>query len=439
MAPETVRREGIFYGWFVLAAGFFVLFLATGSRGGFGVFVIPLTEEFGWTREAISRAIAIGWLVNGLTQPFLGRLYDRFGGRMVISASLLVLGSSTVLLSLINSLWLLVVIYGIIMSVAAGGASLVTIHALLSKWFYARRGLALSISTTGASAGSLVMAPFATYIIVWAGWRVSWTVMGGLILVLAIPIAWFLIRDDPADVGESPDGENEQPTLGRSSRHSSMRRSPLEVDNWRDSYKSAPMWQMTGAYFVCGMTTAMISVHYVPFAIERGISSVEAAWAFGMMMGLNVLGVLGVGAISDRFGRKNLLGVVYAGRGMAYAMLVLAPSRIGIWGFAVIAGFSWIAAAPLVSTLTADIYGIKRIGTLNGMTTLSHQAGGALSIYMGGVLHTIFGTYTLAFAIAGSLLVAASFLSFSIGEKKYSARYQPVSAGLVPAAAGDSD
>ena len=389
MAPETVRREGIFYGWFVLAAGFFVLFLATGSRGGFGVFVIPLTEEFGWTREAISRAIAIGWLVNGVTQPFLGRLYDRFGGRMVISVSLLVLGSSTVLLSQINSLWMLVVVYGIIMSVAAGGASLVTIHALLSKWFYAKRGLALSISTTGASAGSLVMAPFATYIIVWAGWRVSWTVMGGLILVLAIPIAWFLIRDDPADVGESPDGGPDQPTLGRSSRPSSIRRSPLEVDNWRDSYKSAPMWQMTGAYFVCGMTTARISVHYVPFAIERGISSVEAAWAFGMMMGLSVLGV---GAISDRFGRKNLLGVVYAGRGMAYAMLVLAPSRIGIWGFAVIAGFSWIAAAPLISTLTADIYGIKRIGTLNGMTSLSHQAGGALS--MRGVAHYLWELYS---------------------------------------------
>ena len=123
MVPETVRREGIFYGWFVLAAGFFVLFIATGSRGGFGVFVIPLTEEFDWTREAISRAIAIGWLVNGISQPFVGRLYDRYGGRLVISTSLLALGSCTVLLSQINSLWMLVLIYGFAMSIAAGGAS----------------------------------------------------------------------------------------------------------------------------------------------------------------------------------------------------------------------------------------------------------------------------------------------------------------------------
>ena len=283
------------------------------------------------------------------------------------------------------------------------------------------------------------MAPFATYIIVWAGWRVSWSVMGALILLLGIPVAWFLLRDDPADVGESPDGAADQPSHTRSSGPSTTRRGPLEVDDWRDSYKSAPMWQMTAAYFVCGMTTSIISVHYVPYAIERNISAVEAAWAFGMMMGLNVLGVLGVGAICDRFGRKNLLGAVYAGRGMAYLMLLLAPARMGIWGFAFIAGFSWIAAAPLVSSLTADIYGVKRIGTLNGMTTLSHQIGGGLSIYMGGLLHTITGSYTLAFAIAGALLVVASFASFSIGEKKYSVRYQPVSSGLVPAAMGDSD
>ena len=419
---------GIFYGWYVLAASFFTLFLATGSRNGFGVFIIPMTDDLGWSRGSISAAIAIGWFVNGVSQPFIGRIYDRYGGRMVISVSLLILGSCTVLLSQVNSLWSLILIYGFLMSIAGGGASLVTIHAVLAKWFYRKRGMALSIGTAGASAGSMILAPFATYLILLAGWRMTWGVLGILILALGVPLALLLIRNDPADVGETPDGER-APTAtegdGRASA-TAERRGPLEVDNWRDSYKSPPIWQLSGAYFVCGMTTAIISAHYVPFAIDRGASPGTAALAFGLMTGLNVLGVIGVGIISDRLGRKNLLAGIYALRGLAYVMLILAPGTLGIWGFAVIAGFSWIATAPLTSSLTADIYGLRTMGTLNGMSTFAHQMGGALSILMGGLLYDVFGAYDVPFAIAGVMLIGASLVSISIREKKYSSRYQPV-------------
>ena len=427
--------KGIFYGWFVLAASFFALFMATGARNGFGVFVIPLTDEFGWSRGSLSLAIAIGWLLNGLSQPFLGRLYDRLGGRTVISLSLVVLGGGTMMLSQTNSLWFLVLVYGVVMSVAAGGASLVTIHAVLSKWFYRRRGMALSISTAGASAGSMVLAPFAMYLILLAGWRMSWTVLGAMILVLAVPVAFLIIRDDPADMGETPDGDG-RPMARSAGRTPRTRRAPLETQRWQESFRSPPIWQMSGAYFVCGMTTAILSLHYVPFAIDRGASPGIAAMAFGLMTGLNVVGVIAVGLMSDRFGRKYLLGSVYAVRGLAYAMLVLAPGMWGIWGFAFIAGFSWIATAPLTSSLTADIYGVRNMGTLGGISTLAHQMGGALSIWLGGVMYDAYGSYDIPFALAGSFLVLASIASFSIREKQYSSRFQTAPAA-VPAAAGD--
>ena len=368
-------------------------------------------------------------LVHQRRQPALDRpIYDRYGGRRVISASLLILGSCTVLLSQVNSLWLLILVYGFIMSIASGGASLVTIHALLAKWFYRKRGMVLSIGTAGASAGSMVLAPFATYLILLAGWRMTWAVLGVLILALGVPLALLLFRNDPADVGERPDGESGPTATEGDNRASATteRHGPLEVDNWRDSYKSPPIWQLSGAYFVCGMTTAIISAHYVPFAIDRGASPGSAALAFGLMTGLNVLGVVGVGVVSDCLGRKNLLAGVYAVRGLAYAMLILAPGVFGIWGFAVIAGFSWIATAPLTSSLTADIYGLRTLGTLNGMSTFAHQMGGALSILMGGLLYDVFGAYDVPFAIAGAMLIGASLVSLSIREKKYSSRYQPV-------------
>ena len=426
----------IFYGWFVLGACFFSLFLSTGARNGFGVFILPMTDEFDWSRGTISLALAIGWLANGVSQPFIGRLYDRFGGRSIMSVSLLVLGCCTILLSQTNSIWFLIVVFGFVMSIASGGASMVTIHGILSKWFYRKRGIVLSISTAGASAGSLVLIPFTSYLILLVEWRAAWLVLGLLVLTLALPLVLLLIRDDPAEMGEVADGDAVPPPRKTGERRpSTIRTGPLDVDSWRESYRSQPIWQLTAAYFVCGMTTAIISVHYVPFAVERGLSPSVAALAFGMMSGLNVLGVIAVGIVSDKVGRKYLLGAVYGVRGLAYVMLILGPGSFGLWGFALIAGFSWIATAPLTSSLTADIYGLRAIGTLNGMTNFAHQMGGALSIYMAGVLYDRLGAYDVPFAIAGALLAGASLVSFSIMEKQYSARYQP---GPVAVAAGGS-
>ena len=432
---HSTTQNRIFYGWFVLAASFFVLFISTGARNGLGFFVIPMSEELEWSRGTISVAFAIGWLANGITQPLIGRIYDRYGARLVISVSLLVVAACAMVLSGTNSLWFLIVVYGVVMSVAAGGASLVTVHAVLARWFYRRRGVAMSIATSGASAGALVLAPFTAYLILWAGWRMTWGVLGAVVL-LGVPMALLLIRDDPRDVGEIPDGDAQEPTPTGPTATESRPRGPLEVDYWRDSYRSSPIWQLSGAYFVCGMTTAIISFHYVPFVLDQGFSLGTAGLAFGLMSGLNVVGVLGVGVVSDKMSRKYLLGTVYGVRGLAYAMLILAPGAMGLWGFAVIAGLSWIASAPLTSSLTADIYGVRTLGTLGGMTTFAHQMGGAVSIVMGGVLYDAFGSYYIPFAISGSLLVAASISAFSVAEKRYSARYQ---ARPVGAAAGNGD
>lgn len=438
---ESLRKNGIFYGWFVLAATFFSMFMVTGARNGFGAFVIPMENELELDRATISLAIAIGWLCNGVSQPFIGRLYDRFGGRTVISISLLVVGGCTMVLSLVNDMsvfglfvldrfWFLVFIYGFVISVASGGASLVTIHAVLARWFSRKRGLAISISTAGASAGSLLLVPFAAFMIEFAGWRNTWTVLGAFVVFFALPLAWLLVRNDPSEMGEQQDGG---PAPGENaSARAATRRGPLEVDYWRDALSSAPIWQLTGAYFVCGMTTAIISAHYIPFAVERGVDPRVAAVAFGVMSALNIAGVLAAGLISDKFGRKNVLAFIYAGRGVAYVALLTLPGAWGIWFFAVVAGFSWIASAALTSSLTADIYGLRAMGTLGGTSTFAHQIGGAVSIYLGGALYDVFGSYTVPFAISGTLLIGATVAAFSIRERQYSAKFQTASTQQQP-------
>ena len=148
-----------------------------------------------------------------------------------------------------------------------------------------------------------------------------------------------------------------------------------------------------------------------------------AATIFGFMMGLNVVGGLGAGVLADWFGRKNVLAAVYFMRGCGYVVLLLVPSVLGLWMFAAIVGFSWVATASLSSTLTADVYGLRALGTITGVSFLFHQVGGLIGVLMGGFLYDMTGSYTLPFAIVAATLFPAALSAFTIKEKKYSARY----------------
>jgi MFS family permease len=421
--PTLSARPAIFYGWVIVATTFLIALVTVGGRNAFGVFVVPMSEEFGWTRSTISLAAALGFLVNGLSQPFVGRLFDTLGGRKVILASLATFGVTTILLATTFHILFLILVFGVIMSIAWSGTSLTTTSALLTRWFQRQRATVLSLSTAGASAGGLLLVPLAMAVLQRTDWRLTWVALGILVLTVAWPLAFFFLQDDPTDLGLLPDGD--QPAAD-GSQVDPMRAAPgpLEADSWRTAIRSWPFWQLSGAYCVCGFTTAILTTHFIPYAIDRGVAPATAATALGMMNGLNVVGVIVMGMLADRCGRKNLLALVYAARGGAYALLLLAPDPWGLWGFAAIAGFSYWATAPLTTSLTADVYGLKILGSLSGLTFLVHQVGGATSIQFAGFMRDLTGTYTLPFTLAGLLLIPAALSAFSIREQKYSATAQ---------------
>ena len=413
----------IFFGWYIVATCFFIAFLTVGVRNAFGIFVIPMSEEFGWTRTTISLAAASGFLINGITQPFLGHLFDRIGGRRVIVVGLVLIGIFTLLLSLTFHILFMLVVFSFLLSTALSGPSLTNTMALISKWFKRRRATAISINTVGTSIGGLILVPFAMYFLQATGWRMTWLILGLLILLLAVPLALLFIRENPEALGLLPDGDKEYQEQAEYEK-TEDRSGEFEVDHWIKSFRSAPMWQLSAAYVVCGVTTGMISTHFVPFAIERGISPGKAALIFGLMMGLNSLGGIGAGVLSDKFGRKNVLAAVYLLRGIGYVMLVCIPSSLGMWAFAIAAGFSWVASVPLTSALTADVYGLRVLATISGITFLCHQVGSFIMVLLAGVLFDLTGSYTLPFAIAGSLLFPAALAAYTIKEKRYSIRYR---------------
>ena len=453
---QTTERKPIFYGWYIVATCIFVAFVTNGARNSFGIFVLPMSEEFEWSRGTISFAAALGFLVNGLTQPFMGKLLDRFGGRKVIISSIALFGVATVALSLTFHYLYLIFIFGFVSSVALSGMSLNNTGSLLSRWFRRRRATVVGLNAAGLSAGGLLLVPLGMYLLQATNWRITWIAFGVLVLTLSVPLAFFFLRDDPKDMALNPDGDESLPGTAPGSgagRVSGI----LDTDRWAQSLRSLPFWQMTIAYFACGYTTAVLSVHFVPFAASLGLTekaeftilginingAMLAALIFSLMMGLNVVGSIGAGILSDKFSRKNMLALVYFARGTAYLLMLAAVEFLGLGApalviFAIIAGVSWIATAPLTTALLADVYGVRALGTISGMAFLVHAVGSGISIWLAGFLFDLTGSYTIPFAIAGVILFPAAVFAFSIKERKYSSRYNPAAApapaATVPAA-----
>ena len=432
MTQPRAQPKTVFHGWYILATIFFVSLVSNGARTSFGAFVLPMEAEFDWNRSTISAAGFVGFLVGGLSQPFMGRVLDILGGRRVIGISLVVLGVTTALLSFTFHFFFLVFMFGLVSSIALSGASTTNTGALLARWFRRRRATVMGLNTGGVSLGGLIMVPFAVYLIQAADWRWAWAAMGLIILVLAAPLALLVLRDDPGEMGLQPDGDPDPPERAQADAEA-RKKGPLEVEKWSESLHSPPFWQLSGALTVCGTTTAIISFHFIAFSADQGIPGSKAALIFGVMMFMNTIGSVSVGFLSDRFSAKNLLAATYFTRGLAYVILLTVPGEVGLWIFAVVAGTSWIATNPPTTTLTADIYGLRALGTISGISFLFHQLGGASSILLAGILYDVTGSYTLPFAIAGSLLFPAAFAAFTIKERKYSVRYQTAaSAGAAP-------
>lgn len=431
MAANNPARSGLFYGWFVVATCMFIAFLTMGTRNSFGAFVVPMEAEFEWNRTVVSWAAALGALLNGVSQPFMGYLFDRVGVRIVVVTGILIVGVSTLLMAATGSIWYMIAMFGVIAAIGQSGTSMTNTAAMLSKWFQRQRGLVIGLNASGMSLGSLILVPFAAYLISLTDWRTSWIVLGVMILVLGIPLALIFLHDDPAKKGLTPDGDP-APDAGPQGSPGSPAPppQPLFAENWRQAFRSFPIWQMSFSYFICGSTTFMLAVHFVPMAIEEGINPQTAALIFGLMSGLNALGATGAGWISDRIGgRKNWLAAVYFCRGTGYVILVASlltpgfPVLAGMLIFAVVAGLSWIATAPLTSSLTAEVYGLKSMATISGVAFLFHQLGGFTSVLLAGYLREITGDYIVAFSIAAVMLYPAAISAFTIRERKYSVRY----------------
>ncbi len=340
---------------------------------------------------------------------------DRYEARWLFIISSAVFGAGIGLISLTNSVGYLLVVYGLVLSVAMAGTSISLCNALVAQWFPVhRRGLALGINNSAMALGQLCLVLISAQMLQTSGWRMSYIYLGIAALAITVPMACLIPRRRQRARGQSTGGQQ------------SMARGPLESEHWRDALPSVPLWQINGSYFVCGLTVALFFTHLIPFATDRGFSTQTAAFAFGMLSVFAVVGALLSGAISDRLGRKNVMGLAYAVRAVAFALLLWWHHDWALYAFAVLAGLSWLATPTSVAALTSEVYGTRALGTLNGIALSVHQLGGGASVWLAGVLHDATGSYDISFGLGMVALILASLVSFTIAERRYSVRYAAV-------------
>ena len=398
---------------------------ASGIRTAFGVYVKPMEAEFGWSRAALSEVAALSLLLLGAVSPLAGRLADRWGPRRVIALSIVLLGVGTINTAFARELWHVYVTVGILMALGSGGAGLTAGSTVIARWFEARRGLAIGVSSAAISVGQLGIIPLAAVLTLNQGWRTSYLVLGLGLLVFVFPLVAGFLRNEPEERGLQPYGATgplrtsiEAAALQRAGRVSLV-----------DAARVPQLWLLMATQFVCGCTSiGMILTHFMPHALEHGFTEIQASMALGVMGAMNVVGTIASGWICDRFGRCGPLATFYLLRGMSLLLLPYVWSAPSLLVWAAIFGLNYFSTVPPTTTLTVNIFGRYSVGELSGWIFFAHQVGAALGAAIAGWVFEWSGTYTSAFVSAAVLAFLGSALTLLIREEPISSRPMAVSA-----------
>jgi len=401
-------RGRFHYGWIVAAITFLTLLAAAGVRAAPNVLMVPVGNAFQWSRAAISTAVAINLLLYGLMGPFAAALYARFGLRrsMMTAMALVSIGFGSTIF--VHHYWQLVLLWGVMVGAGSGMAATVLGASVASRWFTERRGLVMGLLTASGATGQLVFLPLLASLIETQGWKIA-PVVTASVAAFLIPVIWFLMRDDPRDLGLLPYGES--PTAAATARRTTGNPLRLAFATLREAMRKRDFWLLAGSFFICGASTnGLIGTHLVSAAFDCGIPEVRAAGLVAMMGIFDLVGTTLSGWLSDRFNNRWLLFGYYGLRGLSLIFLptALAGPEAGLSLFAVFYGLDWIATVPPTLRLTADVFGPERAPIVFGWIAASHQLGAAFAAFSAGALRTGLGDYTVAFMAAGSLCLIAA-------------------------------
>ena len=385
----------------VIAAGCIISMITFGPRGSMGFFQLPVITEFGWGRDTFGFAIAVQNLLWGLGQPFAGRIADRFGSVKVLIGGLLLYSAGLVAMTVTSTPLLFNLSSGVLFGLALSGCSFNLVLAAFAKILPGEwRGIAYGLGTASGSFGQFLFSPLSVGLIDTMGWRGALMVFAGMLL-LAIPLALALKTDTDGAAGQT-----------QATPHVSLKETLAHAFSHR-SYILLVL-----GFFTCGFHLAFITVHLPAYMKDAGLHPSIGGWVVACIGLFNIIGSLAAGWLCSRMSRPYLLAIIYALRSVAIIIFIALP--VTPWSavfFGAFMGLLWLSTVPPTSSLVALMFGVKDMAMLYGFVFFSHQLGGFLGVWLGGILYESQGNYDLIWYASIALGFASAAVNMPIEEK----------------------
>jgi MFS family permease len=382
----------------VLVCGAAIVTLSMGIRHGFGLWLQPVTQSQGWTRETFAFAIAIQNLAWGLSGIFAGMLADRYGAFKVIVGGAILYALGLLGMATATTPMMFTATAGVLIGMAQAGTTYAVIYGVIGRNVSAdKRSWAMGIAAAAGSFGQFLMVPTEGFLISHFGWQEALMILGFATLIM-IPLSWGL--REPGFLGGAP-APREQSIL----------------QALKEAFKYPSFQLLMAGYFVCGFQVVFIGVHMPSYLRDKGLSPQVASYALALIGLFNVFGTYAAGVLGQRLQKKNILAFIYIARAVVISVFLIAPlTPLSVYIFSAVMGLLWLSTVPPTNATVAQIFGVKHLSMLSGFVFFSHQIGSFMGVWLGGFLYDRTGSYDVVWYIAIALGVLAALVNLPIKE-----------------------
>ncbi len=391
-APKTLSITQL------LVCGAAIVTLSMGIRHGFGLWLQPVTQAQGWSRETFSFAIAIQNLSWGCAGIFAGMVADKFGAFKVILAGAVCYALGLFGMAHAPTPLLFGASAGVLIGVAQAGTTYAVVYGVIGRNVSAeRRSWAMGVTAAAGSFGQFLMVPTENFLISSFGWQQALVILSAAALLI-LPLAWGL--REPGFAGGA-----------------AAKREQSIAQALREAFKYPSFQLLMAGYFVCGFQVVFIGVHMPSYLRDKGLSPQVAGYALALIGLFNVFGTYAAGVLGQRMQKKNILAFIYLTRAVAISLFLIVPlSPLSVYVFASVMGLLWLSTVPPTNAAVAQIFGVAHLSMLGGFVFFSHQIGSFMGVWLGGFLYDRTGSYDVVWYIAIALGVFAALINLPVRE-----------------------
>ncbi len=411
----------LFYGWIIVAVALVSMAFWLGIRSSFSVFYVTLLEDFSWSRGSAAGVQSVALVTYTLLAPMVGGLIDRFGPRRVVIPGIVILSLGLVLSSTIKTLTDFYLFYGVISGAGITSIGIITYSAILAHWFEKKRGLASGIALSGMGLGTFSMVPLSqSFISIW-GWRTTFIITGGLVLILLLPLNALFLRHKPQELGQNPDGVNDWEIAKEENLRKKLQMKPENEWTLKKVIHSGRFWALIIFPFLSIIGVYIILVHNVKFLVDQGVDKMTAALAFAMVGVISSIFRIFWGWLSDRIGREltYTIGIICACIGVgSLSLFETSGLKLFIHTYFIFFGIGWGVTAPMFMSVSADLFKGKIFGLIYGFIEAGIGIAAALGAWAAGAIFDKTQSYHMAFNLAIVVLLLSCFFIWYAAPRK---------------------